>query len=447
MQTAEQQLIGSILMDSQVLNEIYQTIRPEMITTDFFRDCYGEMLGMFDRNIEINPMQISKALSNRYNPEDVNRWLIECINATTTSTSAKSCANMIVSEYKVHMVKKMFNDSRFNAKDINDTIGTLLTRLEELQDNKKVQSKTLKQIVEENRGNYFNENSKIKSDIKTGLFELDNCLGGFQGGDTVVIGARPSVGKSALAQQIVEYNAKRGKKVGYFNLEMVESQVYERFVSKHSEIDIIRIRRALAFLGYEEEQFNKANDELADLNIVVSTGSKTDLEIKAECRHQNFDLIVIDYLQLVRSHKRCESRRVEVGEVSRSLKALAMELNVPIILLSQLSRKSENLFDREPTMDDLRETGDIEQDAAQIILMWNLSKDKEKFGNFKGIKVDKNRNGVFIREPLDFDGSHMTFKEIKGTTIEQQMKNIENREQGVKFSSENDEEPSVPWEE
>ena len=153
------------------------------------------------------------------------------------------------------------------------------------------------------------------------------------------------------------------------------------------------------------------------MNIVISSSARTDSDIKAESRHQNFDLIIIDYLQLIEYHERCESKRVEVGKISRSLKMLAQELNVPILALSQLSRKSEYTQDKEPSMSDLRESGDLEQDASTIILMWNL-RDEEAYKEFKGLKVDKNRQGKLLSEPLDFLGDKMTFVETKETLEE-----------------------------
>ena len=153
------------------------------------------------------------------------------------------------------------------------------------------------------------------------------------------------------------------------------------------------------------------------MNIVISTTAQTDLDIKVESRHQNFDIIIIDYLQLIEYHDRCESKRVEVGKVSRAIKKLAMKLNIPIVVLSQLSRKSEFGSDKEPTMADLRETGDIEQDASTIILLWNL-KDEEDYKEFKGLKCDKNRQGKLFSEPLDFIGDKMTFVETKETLAE-----------------------------
>ncbi len=171
-----------------------------------------------------------------------------------------------------------------------------------------------------------------------------------------------------------------------------------------------RIRRAVKFLGDEEKRFKKANDALAGRsNIVISTGAKTVSEIRAESRHMGFDVIVIDYLQLIRSDTFYRGNRVaEVGAISKAIKALAMELQIPIILLSQLNRASEGRETREPSMSELRESGDIEQDASVIILLWNMSEDDR---SKKGCKIEKNRQGETGKMELRFDGDQMRFRD------------------------------------
>ena len=220
----------------------------------------------------------------------------------------------------------------------------------------------------------------------------------------IVIGARPGVGKSAFTSQIILEMAKAGKRIGFYNLEMSEKQVYERLLSNQSGIRLNRIRRAIQFLGDERERFERANKTLGKMDILISSGTKSVSEIRNECRHQELDCIIIDYLQLVRADTRYQSRASEVGAISKAIKALAMELNVPIIALSQLNRTSEMRETKEPTMGELREAGDIEQDASIIILLWNLdNEDKTR----KGLKVDKNRQGELGKIVYRFDGNEM----------------------------------------
>lgn len=433
----EDGIIGCILVNPDCLFDIYDKVKPEMFTSNLCKRVYETALSFYDRGKKFDETILATEMADSRNSVEayLNKFG-DMVMATPTSVKVGEYAKILIANYQAKRLNLLLRSVDSNPKTINDTIGNLIARLEEIQGNEREKSHSLSEIVDTVCGNYFNGTVKEELNIKTGLEKLDECIS-FVGGDVTVIGARPSVGKSALATQIAKNAARQGKKVGYFNLEMVESQIYERLVASESEIPLVRIRKANNFLGDEKEKFSKANEELKKLNIVVSTGSKTDLDIKAESRHQNFDLIIIDYLQLIRSHKRCENRRVEVGEVSRGIKNLAMELDVPVILLSQLSRRSEGTADKEPTMADLRETGDIEQDASTIILLWNL-RDEAEYKEFKGLKVDKNRQGELISESLDFLGEKMTFIETK-ETLEEVKKMLGEK----KPSSGNDDNPFI----
>ena len=408
MTEAEFGVIGCVLIDNDVLNGIWRTLKPEMFSSEFAQDAYKEMLAMYDRNESIDPMSLSMVLeSHKYTQEQISGLMKSCITETITSTMIKSYADAVVKEYKARTVKDMFQRASLKPCDIDDTIGDLLTRLEHLQEGKEVKLRPIKQIAAENKDKYFNE-SVGEGGIKIGLAQLDDALGELERGDVTVVAARPAVGKSALTTQIIGNMAKRGLKVAYFNLEMNDKQVYERFISRLAEIGLTRIRRAKAFLGDEEEKFNQANEEMSDYQLWVASGTVSPRDIKAECRHQDFDVIVVDYLQLLTPDSQGRGRSEEVGAISRALKAIAGDLKTHVIALSQINRLSESKDTKEPTMAELRESGAIEQDASNIIMLWNMSEDKE----VKGAKVEKNRQGVTMREAMEFDGDHMKFVEV-----------------------------------
>lgn len=408
MTEAEFGVIGCVLIDNDVLNGIWRTLKPEMFSSEFAQDTYKEMLAMYDRNESIDPMSLSMALeSHKYTQEQISELMKTCITGTITSAVIKSYTDAVVKEYKARTVKDMFQRASLKPCDIDDTISDLLTRLEHLQEGKEVKLKPIKQIVGENKDRYFNE-SVGEGGIKIGLSQLDDALGDLERGDVTVIAARPAVGKSALTTQIIENMAKKGLKIAYFNLEMIDKQVYERFISRLAEIGLTRIRRAKAFLGDEQEKFNEANEEMSDYQLWVASGTVSPRDIKAECRHQDFDVIVVDYLQLLTPDSQGRGRSEEVGAISRALKAIAGDLKTHVIALSQINRLSESKDTKEPTMAELRESGAIEQDASNIIMLWNMSEDKE----VKGAKVEKNRQGVTMREAMEFDGDHMKFVEV-----------------------------------
>ena len=442
MNAAEQGVIGCVLIDNNSLYDVYNKLKPEMFASEFAQDCYAEMIAMYDRGENVNILSLSQALENRkLDHDDIRACLKDCISSTPTSVMMKSYADSVIKMWRSRKANELFYHISFSPKDIDNTISEVLARLEELQANKEVSSKSLKQIVKENKENYFNENVG-KNLVKTGFYKLDDCLGGLEGGDITIIGACPGVGKSAIVTQIIGQMAKKGYRVGYFNLEMNESQVYERFVSRLAELSLTRVRRAKSFLGGEEEAFNKANEEMAGYDVIISTGSKSVSEVKAESRHQRFDVIVIDYLQLIKADSRYANRASEVGDISKSIKGMASELHVPIILLSQLNRVSESKETKEPTMAELRESGDIEQDASNIILMWNVS---DKNRSFKGLKVEKQRQGETMKEGLQFDGEHMSFRE-RQESFDKFISFVKSMDKGDGFQSVGDDEsPFEGW--
>ena len=435
----EKQVIGSILMEPECIAKVCNTLKPEMFTSDFYRDAYQKMLGMYDMGEQISVVTLSNALeSHERDKRYISSALAVTVKETDSSAFIGHCADELISEYKSKQVKRLLETTSYLPNDIEKSIGYLITELEAMRENRDSTCKTMKQIVEEYKANYFRE--KQDNGIKTGFYKLDDKLGGLEGGDVIVLAARPGVGKSAIVTQMIAQMAERGKNVAYFNLEMGESQVYERFVSRLAELELVRVRRANRFLNDEEAKFAEANEKLMNYNVMVSTGSKTVSEIKNIARNQKFDCIVIDYLQLVKSERKFSNRASEVGEISKAIKALAMELKVPIILLSQLNRTSEHTENKEPEISELRESGDIEQDASIIILLWNMSKDSHKA---KGLKIGKNRQGELGKIGYEFDGEHMMFRERHETfeQYERHIKDMVRNSPGFGPADDDD----VPW--
>lgn len=414
----EQNIIGALLMNNDRISEIYSVVSPEMFDSELLGRMYLEFLRGYDNHYAVTAVLILQKLSGSNYPDYVIQdELKACAANTLTSATIKSHADVLVRDYKTRKLREMLQRTVPRAGDINIQIADMIHALEALQEGEQVKSKTLPEIVEENKDKYFCDREDKR--MYVGFSKLDDLLGGLEGGDMIVIGARPGVGKSALVTQITSNMAARGKRIGFYNLEMQEKQVYERFVVAQSGIGLTRLRRAKKFLGDEKERFDKANEELMKReSIVITTGSKAMSEIRAESRHMGYDIIIIDYLQLLRSDKTYRGNRyAEVGAISKAIKALAMELNIPIIALSQLNRVSEARETKEPTMAELREAGDIEQDASVIMLLWNVSQEDN---SRKGCKVEKNRQGRPGKEILRFDGDLMRFIESDESVKEAQ---------------------------
>lgn len=414
----EQNIIGSLLMDNNSISEIYSMISPEMFTSELLGRMYLEFLRGYDNHYEVTiPVLLQQVSCDRYPEYMVEDSLKSCVSNTMTSATIKSYANVLLKDYKTRKLRYMIQRVVPNAGNVDIQIADLIRDLEALQDGEQILSKSLPEIVKENRDKYFCDREEERMYI--GFPKLDDLLGGLEGGDMIVIGARPGVGKSALVTQITSNIAARGKRIGFYNLEMQEKQVYERFVVSQSGIGLTRLRRAKRFLGDEKERFDRANESLMKRNnIVITTGSKSMSEIRSESRHMEYDVIIIDYLQLLKADKLYRGNRTaEVGAISKAIKSLAMELNIPIIALSQLNRVSEMRETKEPTMAELREAGDIEQDASVIILLWNLSQEDN---SRKGCKIEKQRQGKLGKVVLQFDGDLMRFVESNESVKEAQ---------------------------
>ena len=403
----ERSVIGCLLLDNRQMYKIYDVLKPEMFSDPLTREIYREIVKAYDLGQPSNVVTITQAVEcDTFTRERIGEVLKDCAMLPVTSGEISSYAGSLVKEYKARKLKSILSNMQITAAGIDSQIADLIGELEALKKNEKNRARQLSVIMGEYQDQYFKEQTGDK--LYTGFSKLDDITGGLEGGDVIVIGARPGVGKSAFISQIILEMAKRGKRIGFYNLEMSDKQVYERFLSNQSGIGMKRIRRASRFLGDEQERFQKANDALGNMDILISSGVKSVSEIRNECRHQELNCIVIDYLQLVKADIRYQSRASEVGAISKAIKALAMELNIPIIALSQLNRVSEMRETREPTMGELREAGDIEQDASIIILLWNM--DAEDPGK-KGLKVDKNRQGELGKIVYRFDGGKMRFME------------------------------------
>ena len=410
---AEQNVIGSLLLDPESIGKI-QGLEPDMFGSELYGRMYLEFLRGYENGYQVNAVVLSAKIAD-FPADMVQKEIRTCLEKTLTSVEVGSYADIVIREYRATQLDQILQSVKPDPASVDEQTGELINDLEALLENRESQAKTLAEITRENKDKYFRDNEAQR--LYIGFPKLDDLLGGLEGGDMIVIGARPGVGKSAFVTQVTTSLARSGKRVGFYNLEMQEKQIYERFVVAESGIGLTRLRRAVRFLGDEEERFQRANEVLEkEERIVITTGSKAMSEIRSESRHMGYDVIVIDYLQLLKADKTYRGNRyAEVGAISKAIKALAMELNIPVIALSQLNRVSEARDTKEPTMSELREAGDIEQDASVILLMWNLSRNDP---SRKGIKVEKQRQGRTGKLTLRFNGDLMKFEE-SGESVEE----------------------------
>ena len=394
---AERQLIGSLLIDNARYDDVCW-IKAYMFNTPELEEIYR----LFEQGKAVNPITVAQEIHYI----DTEALLQDLVKEHDGTISDSICAEQVYNEYRAREIDKALTHCQVNAMNVDRVSKDLREILDNLQNIDTTSDvKTLAELSEEYKDNYFNP--KNEKHIKLGFEKLDKAIGGFDGGDVTLIAARPAVGKSAFALQIIRKFGRDGIKTGYFNLEMANKQIYERAVSSSSGIDLSRIRLGTNFLNNEKSLFSEGNDILAaENNVYAISGILTLTKIRQLVKKYRFQVIVIDYLQLIKTEgNRNGNRTYEVGDLSRGLKEIASDFNIPVIALSQLNRASELTKDKEPTMAELRESGALEQDASTILMMWN----KSEGGKEKMIKVEKSRNGVTDRMTLYFDGKHMNF--------------------------------------
>ena len=407
----EESVIYSLLMtDGEAISKMPPQLDGSMFRDEVFANAYGIYQSSYDKGEKITfailQQRLAASLGN-VPATFVEKKLRDVLNAGYSTGTAKQDALALIQEYKARRFNDLLNKVQAQPDNLSQAIDYLESEFESLKTDNRSRTKPLPQIVRENRGKYFTDKNNKQFDLE--FSALNELIGGLDDNGITIIAARPAVGKSAFAAQLTMHFCNMDKKVGYFNLEMSEEQIFERFTSAASGIGIQRIRRAVNFTGDEEERYNKAMHLLEQKDkIIITTGSQTVSSIKDGIKNKGYDLIVVDYLQLIKPEGRYRGNRfAEVGEISHSLKGIATDFHIPVIVLSQLNRASEGRDNKEPSMSELRESGDIEQDASTIILLWNMDEEHRK----KGCKVDKNRQGKIGKVTLQFNGDLMRFEE------------------------------------
>ncbi len=258
--------------------------------------------------------------------------------------------------------------------------------------------------------------------VGTGFPEIDNCLSGLQKSDLIIIGARPSLGKTALALDIARYAAVKEKHaVGIFSLEMSREQVIDRLIAAESHVPLWKLRTGRLQDDMEFQLIQAGLDVLSQAAIFVDdTASPTLLQMKSMARRLQMEhglgLIIVDYLQLVQPRTNSDNMVQQITEISRGLKGLARELNIPVLALSQLSREVDKREVKMPRLSDLRESGSIEQDADVVMFIYRKDRDKlnpdPEEQNTAEIIVAKHRNGPLATARLKFDVEKVSFRSI-----------------------------------
>ena len=431
---AEQSVLGAILIDRDAMIEIADFLKPE----DFYRQAHGRiyavMLDLSERREPIDIVTVSEALERTGDLEAVGgrSYLGTLSNSTPTAVHAGQYARIVerksLLRNLIGAAGKIADIGYEDPAEIQEAIDRAESELFAVSQRRiGAGFSPLKSLLHDayDRLDYLHAHRGEISGVRTGFGDLDTLTTGLQKSDLVILAARPSVGKTSFALNIAEHAAVTDRKsVGIFSLEMSKEQLVLRLLSSVSNIDSQRLRT-----GFLEEldfaRIAPAMNSLSEAPIFIDdTPNITTMELRTKARRLQaevgVDLIIVDYLQLMQSSTttRDANRVQEVSEISRGLKALARELKVPVIALSQLSRQPEMRESKEPRLSDLRESGSIEQDADLVMFLWREkergSDDQQTDGEVVKLKLSKHRNGPTGEIDLWFKKAQTRFVSYAG---------------------------------
>ncbi|SSY80980.1 replicative DNA helicase [Alysiella crassa] len=431
---AEQSVLGGLILD----NTAWDSIADVLSDHDFYRPDHKLIFRAISRLMnEGRPTDIVTLQEQLQRYDELESaggfsYLVTLAQNTPSAANIRRYAEIVrersvirqLAEVGTEIARSAYNPQGKSAERLLDEAENKVFQIAESTTKAKQgfleMPELLKQNIERIDMLYSRDNPDEVTGVSTGFVDLDRLTSGLQAGDLIIVAGRPSMGKTAFAVNIAENVALQSKQpVAIFSMEMGGSQLALRMISSIGRLD----QHLLKTGRLEDEHWERLNEAVANLSdapiFIDETAGLTALELRARSRRlaRRFDgklgLIVIDYLQLMSGSGRSDNRAAELGEISRSLKALAKELQVPVIALSQLSRTVESRTDKRPMMSDLRESGAIEQDADLIMFMFRDEYYTKEASQFKGLAeciIGKHRNGPTGRVFLTFLGHFTRFE-------------------------------------
>ncbi len=406
---AEQAVLGAILLDGEALITAMERIQTE----DFYRTAhqyiYQSITEIAEANEPVDLITLTAKLQDKRQLEEIGgvTYLSELANAVPTAANVDYYAQIVEEKSMLRRLIRTATQIVSNGYASGDDISSLLSEAEQrILEISQRRSSTgfvlIREVLMEvfEKVEFLSQNRGGFTGIASGFRELDRMTSGFQRSDLIILAARPSVGKTAFALNVAQNVGVREKQtVAIFSLEMGASQLVQRMICAEANVDASRMRTG-ALEGEDWTKMTMAISSLSEANIYIDdTPGITVYDIRAKCRRlkkeRGLGMVVIDYLQLIQGRGRGDNRQQEVSEISRTLKMMARELDVPVIALSQLSRGVEQRQDKRPLMSDLRESGSIEQDADIVAFLYRddyYNKESEKEGIIE-IIIAKQRNG------------------------------------------------------
>ena len=425
---AEQSVLGGILLENAALNPVLEIMAGSDFYSDAHRKIFGGILELSDRNQPVDLITLSNHLRDKKQLDAVGGavYLSQLVDNVPSAANISHYARIVkeksVLRNLIGTATEILNRTYGAGADVDSVLDEAEHAIFEISQNKiRPSFYPLKDIIKDSFRTIerLYEKKELITGVATGFTKLDEMTSGLQRSDLIIIAGRPSMGKTAFALNIAQFcSVEEGVPVAVFSLEMAKEQLAMRMLSSEARVDSQKIRKG--FLGESDwPKLTTAAGRLSEARLFIDdTPSISVLEMKAKSRRlkaeHGLGLIVLDYLQLMKGSAYSDTREQEISEISRSLKGLAKELNVPVVALSQLNRKVEDRTSRRPQMADLRESGAIEQDADVILFLYrdevyNKSEDNPEKG-FAEVIIGKQRNGPVGTVKLVFQEKFTRFE-------------------------------------
>lgn len=423
---AEKSVMGSILIDQEAIYKLSEFLLPNHFYKIQHREIYKVFLELYTKQKPIDILTVSSALKKKKKLATIGgaKYLSELVTAVPTAAHVEEYGQIIreasLRRNLISLASKIEELAYEEDKSIGDVVDEAessllgISQVQAARDFVHIGS-----LLEDayQRAEELNKNPGGTKGIETGFPFLDNLLGGLQRSDLVILAARPSVGKTAFSLDIARHAAVEGKyTVGFFSLEMSNAQLMDRVLSMQVGVGLWDLRMG----RIRDEVFHRLSDAMgiiSESNLYIDdTPGIGIMEMRSKARklkiENGLDLIIVDYLQLIEGTSK-ESRVQEVSEISRFLKGMARELDVPVLSLAQLSRAVEQRADGTPILSDLRDSGSIEQDADIVMFLSRVGGEEEGSDN-RILTVAKHRNGPTGQKELFFVKDQARFREIDG---------------------------------
>lgn len=431
---AERSVLGALMLDKDAIIKVANLVHPGDFYNDNHNLIFEAMTELYEKRDPIDVLSLSNRLEEKNKLEAIggSSYLTSLVTSIPSSTNVEHYAKVV---QKKSTLRKLIT----TASEIVELGYQEAEDVEKLLDDAEqklfsVSQKYIKQafvpirsILESafNRIDELHKGDHQLRGVPSGYPDMDNLLAGFQKSDLVILAARPSIGKTTLALDLARQMAVQQKvPVGLFSLEMGADQLVDRMLAAQSGVDLWRLRTGNLKTGTGDDDFQRIGEAMGVLSeapiFIDDSGSANVMEMRTMARRlqseHNVGVIIIDYLQLMEGRKGGGDNRVnEISEISRALKQLARELNIPIIALSQLSRSVESRSPQIPKLSDLRESGSIEQDADIVMFLYREDREKPDTPNknIVEVQVAKHRNGPVGKVSLYFQENCTTFKSLE----------------------------------